>query len=164
LKQRFDEISGPGGPVVRTARSFWRGCIVPLAAAVLLACGSYTVVLPTVTTDDVVATSPASARVTGTLLDDGGGESVVMGGCWGPEENPTLADSWAECYMSNPTSGVFMVSAIGLTPGMVYHARAFAQNSVGTAYGLDLQFETPAAEQARRLPAGIGIRGIRIGI
>jgi hypothetical protein len=42
-------------------------------------------------------------------------------------------------------AGSFTSSITGLSPGTIYHVRAYATNSVGTAYGSDLSFTTPAS-------------------
>jgi hypothetical protein len=48
---------------------------------------------------------------------------------------------------------LFFLSALGLSSNTTYHVRAYATNSVDTAYGSDLEFATPVGGWAtsRRL-------------
>ena len=52
---------------------------------------------------------------------------------------PTIADS----HTTDGTgTGTFTSSITGLTPNTTYYVRAYATNSVGTAYGEELSFTT----------------------
>jgi hypothetical protein len=54
-------------------------------------------------------------------------------------DEPTLSDNKKEAA---ETDGVFTVTLEGLNSGTVYHARAYATNSKGTAYGAVVNFTT----------------------
>jgi sugar lactone lactonase YvrE len=44
----------------------------------------------------------------------------------------------------NPATGAFTSQLYDLTPGTTYYARAYATNSLGTGYGNEISFTTPA--------------------
>ncbi len=72
----------------------------------------------------------------GSIISSDGGFSITMRGvCWSTNTNPTLAGS----YVHNLDSSSVLINLI---PGTVYHVRAYATNSVGTAYGNDLSFNS----------------------
>jgi hypothetical protein len=96
---------------------------------------------PTVTTAAASSITSTTADSGGNVTDDGGASVIARGVCWSTSANPTTADS----HTTNGTgSGVFTSNITGLTPGTLYHVRAYATNSEGTSYGSDLQFTTLA--------------------
>ncbi|WP_139125846.1 fibrobacter succinogenes major paralogous domain-containing protein, partial [Arcticibacter eurypsychrophilus] len=73
----------------------------------------------------------------GNIFNDGGSSITYRGVCWSKEENPLIGDS----HTNNGTgSGPFTSNITGLESNTVYHIRAYATNSTGTAYGADLTF------------------------
>jgi len=60
---------------------------------------------------------------------------------WSTALNPTTADNVSDLGAAGAT-GVFTSPITGLTPGTLYHVRAFATNTVGTSYGADVTFTT----------------------
>jgi hypothetical protein len=97
--------------------------------------------LPTVTTAAVSGVTSTSAASGGNVTADGGATITARGVCWSTSANPTTADS---CSSDGTGSGSFTSSISGLTQATTYHVRAYATNSVGTAYGEDLTFTTNA--------------------
>jgi hypothetical protein len=98
-------------------------------------------VLPTVNTTVVSNITSTSADSGGNVTSDGGAAVTARGVCWSTSPNPTTADSTT----SNGTgTGAFTSNMTGLSPGTTYHVRAYATNSVGTAYGSDITFTTNA--------------------
>jgi hypothetical protein len=96
---------------------------------------------PTVTTVAVSNITTTSADSGGNVTADGGSAVTARGVCWSTSANPTTADS----ITSDGTgTGTFTSSITGLNPGITYHVRAYATNSVGTSYGSDLTFTTAA--------------------
>ena len=94
---------------------------------------------PSVTLDSVSNITSSGATVYGTLINDGGGEVTEMGICWGTNINPTIGGDHASVDV---VTGVFSKSINGLASGTVYHVRAYAVNSAGTAYSDDYSFTT----------------------
>jgi hypothetical protein len=100
---------------------------------------SITIYVPTVTTTSASAITATTATSGGNITADGGGTITARGVCWSTTSNPTIASS----HTSNGTGvGIFTSYITGLTIGTLYHIRAYATNSAGTAYGSDVQFTT----------------------
>jgi uncharacterized protein (TIGR02145 family) len=98
-------------------------------------------VVPSLTTTAVTSITSTTAISGGNISSDGGASVTVRGVCWATGSNPTIANS----KTTNGTgTGSYSSNVTGLQPGTTYHIRAYATNSVGTAYGNDLSFTTPA--------------------
>ena len=95
--------------------------------------------LPTVTTAGITDISSISATCGGEVTNDGGDAVTARGVCWGISQNPTVEDSLTT---DGAGSGSFISRLIGLTPNTTYYVRAYAINSVGTAYGEEVSFTT----------------------
>jgi uncharacterized protein (TIGR02145 family) len=96
-------------------------------------------VLPTLATANISAITYNSASSGGNISDDGGSAVTARGICWSTSENPTTADQ----KTTNGTgTGTFASSLTGLSASTIYYVRAYATNSVGTAYGDQLSFTT----------------------
>ena len=101
------------------------------------------VVVPTVTTTAVTLITLTTATSGGNVTADGGGTVTARGVCWATTTLPVIG---GPNTTSNGTgTGVFVSPITGLLPGTAYHLRAYATNSAGTAYGLDVPFTTTAA-------------------
>ena len=96
--------------------------------------------LPEVSTVEVGNVTSTTASCMGNVANDGGLELTERGVCWSLNANPTVTNSHAAA--TDATLGVFEVAMTGLTPNKTYHARAYATNAKGTAYGADLTFTT----------------------
>ena len=98
-----------------------------------------TTTTPTVSTNAVSAITSNAASSGGNVTCDGGEPVTVRGVCWGTPPDPTTSGS----YTSNGIgTGPFTSAITGLNPETTYHVRAYATNSIGTAYGTDLIFTT----------------------
>lgn len=97
--------------------------------------------LPTVTTAAVSSISKVSAVSGGEVTYDGGGTVTAKGLAWGTSANPSITDKVID---GGNGLGAFVSNLSGLTVSSVYHVRAFATNSAGTAYGADITFTTMA--------------------
>jgi hypothetical protein len=95
--------------------------------------------LPTVTTAPITSINTNSADCGGEVISDGGVVVTARGVCWSTSLNPTVSDSHTT---DGAGTGMFTSSITGLTPGITYHVRAYATNSVGTSYGSDLTLTT----------------------
>lgn len=98
-----------------------------------------TPVVSTTTPGSITTTSAASG---GTVSSQGSATVSARGVCWSTSVNPIVSGSHTT---DGSGTGTFTSSITGLTPGILYHVRAYATNSYGTAYGTDLTFTTSAA-------------------
>ena len=100
-------------------------------------------VLPTVITNLVSAVFATTATGGGEVVSDGGASVTSRGVCWSTAVAPTISGS----HTSDGTgTGIFTSNLTGLSAGTAYHVRAYATNSVGTAYGNEIVFTTPAPD------------------
>lgn len=95
--------------------------------------------LAVVSTTSATNATATTATSGGNITSDGGATITVRGVCWSTTANPTTSGS-------KTTDGVgigqFVSEITGLTAGLTYHVRAYATNSVGTAFGTDITFST----------------------
>jgi len=99
--------------------------------------------LPTVTTAEVTGITQTAATGGGNVTNDGGATVTACGICWNTSQNPTIANS----HTTDGTgTGTFTSSMTGLTPNTTYYVKAYATNSVGTAYGDEMAFTTEHEE------------------
>jgi len=98
-------------------------------------------VLPTLTTNDPSNVTATSATLGGNYSDDGGASITERGICWNTSPGPTISNNKAS---EGKGTGSTTIPFSGLIPGTTYYARAYATNNVGTAYGNEVTFTTPA--------------------
>ncbi len=102
--------------------------------------------LPTVTTNLVEQITDTSAFCTGEIIDDGNVDITAKGFCWSTNQDPTLEDNYTtDITRKSPAVNYFASNIYGLTESTEYYVRAFATNSVGTAYGENIKFVTEKA-------------------
>jgi uncharacterized protein (TIGR02145 family) len=112
-----------------------------LAIILILNCKKQAITLPTVTTESVSEITATSAAYNGIVSADGGAQVVARGICRSSNQTPTILDT----KTSDATGlGSFSGTMSGLTPGATYFIRAYATNSIGTAYGNQLTLTTLA--------------------
>lgn len=93
--------------------------------------------VPVVTTGVMSVIGASSATGGGNVVYNGGATVTARGICYSTLPNPTIADP----KTTNGTgSGVFTSPITGLAGGVTYYVRAYATNSVGTAYGEQISF------------------------
>jgi uncharacterized protein (TIGR02145 family) len=97
------------------------------------------IAVPTLTTTAVTSITLTTAVSGGTITADGGGAITAKGVCWTTTANPTISNSFT---VDGTGSGTFTSNLTGLLPATTYHVRAYATNSIGTAYGNDVTFTT----------------------
>jgi hypothetical protein len=95
--------------------------------------------IPVLSTSEVTGVTGITAICGGNITYDGGAAVIAYGVCWSTNVNPTINDLKT---IQNIQWGQFVSSINGLNPGTTYHVRAYATNSVGTAYGSDIIFTT----------------------
>ncbi|MEX0980925.1 MAG: hypothetical protein WD577_04235 [Bacteroidales bacterium] len=94
--------------------------------------------IPTVTTAEVISITRNTAVCGGNVTNDGGSEVTARGIIWGTEENPSPSfdDAGHDGFTENGTGmGEFTSNLTNLSPLKWYYVRAWATNSIGTAYG-----------------------------
>jgi len=96
-------------------------------------------ILATVTTDSVSNIQQTTATSGGDVTSDGGATVTERGICYSLTANPTTADTKV---ITGNGLGLFISNMTGLISETAYHVRAYAINSVGTAYGEDRTFTT----------------------
>ena len=95
--------------------------------------------VPTLVTAEISSITDTSAVSGGNITDDGGVDITARGVCWDTSPEPTLNDSLS---IDGNGSGQFTSQLGRLSPETRYYLRAYASNSVGTAYGQELEFTT----------------------
>jgi hypothetical protein len=101
--------------------------------------------LPVVTTVSPGNVTSISATSGGDVTSDGGATVTSRGVCW----NTTGSPSAELLHTTNGNgNGSFISSITGLTPNLKYYVRAYAVNSVGTAYGNEYSFTTLSPSSA----------------
>ena len=94
-----------------------------------------------ITTSAIYAITDSTAISGGNISSDGGDAITARGVCWSVNSNPVAS---LQTKTSDSTGvGNFSSLLTGLTTGTTYYLRAYAMNSVDTAYGKQLGFTTP---------------------
>ena len=149
---------------IRLAKVAVSGILGILIILVILSCSSSNTIIPVVTTvptTPVVATTDVnsitlnSVVVNANITSDGDAIIKERGICWnsGSGTYPTIMDNKIS---SGVGTGNFSVPITGLTTGTTYQARAYAINSVGTAYGSNLVFSTTRKEYTITVSPSVG--------
>ncbi len=97
--------------------------------------------LPQVTTSGISAITFSTASGGGNVLSDGGSAIMARGVCWSTGITPTISNSKTTDGVG---TGTFVSSITGLTRNTKYYVRAYATNSLNTAYGDTISFRTKA--------------------
>ena len=96
-------------------------------------------VLATIGTEAVTELGFFTGKSGGNVSSDGGSTVIQRGICWSTSQNPTTND---DNTIEESGVGTFISSMENLLPGTTYFVRAYATNSVGTAYGDQIEFTT----------------------
>lgn len=97
---------------------------------------------PTVTTTTASNVTQNSAVSGGNVIASGGTNVTARGVCYGTSPNPTISGAHTT---DGSGTGAFTSNISGLIAGTTYYIRAYATNSVGTAYGNEVSFTTLAS-------------------
>jgi len=99
--------------------------------------------IPLLSTSSITEITTTTAACGGDITSDGGTTITSRGVCWrAVVANPTIADSKT---VDGTGTGQFVSSINGLNSGVTYHVKAYATNSVGTAFGDDITFTTASS-------------------
>lgn len=118
---------------------------------------------PTVVTDNVTGVIASGATLSGEVTKKGGADVTERGFVYGTTANPSIGGTGIVKVKEGSGTGSFTSAVKGLTADTVYHVRAYAVNSAGTAYGADVKFVTtastvpPAGEIGRLDASGIDL-------
>lgn len=96
-------------------------------------------ILPTVSTGNITNITTTSATGSGNATSDGGSSITEHGLCWSTNHNPTISGTH---FAAGDGTGDFTATMTNLTANTTYYVRAYATNSVGTAYGDEVEFST----------------------
>lgn len=99
--------------------------------------------LAKVNTGEVTSVTKSSASAGGDVTDDGGPPVTARGVCWATTQNPQTSDSKTN---DGAGTGTFTSAITGLSSNTTYYVRAYAINSLGTAYGEQAIFRTAARD------------------
>lgn len=117
--------------------------------------GSFTTTLspPHLTTQTITGIDTTYATSGGQITHDGGAAITDKGLCWSSSPNPLATGAHVSCGAGN---NPFNAQIQGLAPGTTYYLRAYAKNSVGTAYGNEISFVTkPVKPVVITLPVSV---------
>jgi uncharacterized protein (TIGR02145 family) len=98
-------------------------------------------VVPTLTTATVSNINVSSLTSGGDISKSGGAEVTARGVCYGTSSNPLVSGIHTS---DDRGTGSFVSNVTGLSPNTLYHIRAYATNSAGTAYGNEQTATTTA--------------------
>ena len=98
--------------------------------------------LPTLSTIAVTDLTANTATSGGSITDDGGSAVTARGVVWSTTENPTLGTNEEGSTNDGGGTGSFESQLTNLTSSTTYYVRAYGTNSLGTAYGNQVEFTT----------------------
>lgn len=101
----------------------------------------YSYTTPFVSIQSVNNITTNSAEFIGNVHDAGGKPIAARGFVWSTLPYPSLYSNEG-IHNVNPETGEFSISINTLSPFTTYYVRAYATNSIGTAYGEMLEFRT----------------------
>lgn len=121
--------------------------------------------LPTLTTTSISAITTVvggnTASSGGNISSSGNDLLTARGVCWSTSPNPTILNTKTS---DGTATGTFTSSITGLTPNTTYYVRAYATNSVGTAYGSQVSFlSTPTLAGSLEFNGTNGYLGLSPG-
>jgi uncharacterized protein (TIGR02145 family) len=125
-------------------RKLWPIAATVMAAIIIQSCKEDDVTPPvvaTLTTAQVGSIASTTAISGGEISSNGGGKIIARGVCWSTTSNPTIDGSKTS---DGTGTGSYISSLTNLKPATLYYVRAYATNSVGTAYGNEVSFTTGA--------------------
>lgn len=103
--------------------------------------GEQAVQVPQLNTMQASNITTTSATSGGDVLADGGAAVTARGVVWSTTPNPTIDNNMG--ITSNGSGlGEFTSNITGLEPGTNYWVRAYATNSAGTGYGIQIKIQT----------------------
>ena len=108
--------------------------------------------LPTLVTTPISNINSVSANSGGNISSDGGSSIISRGIVWSTNPNPSIQLTTKTSDSSGV--GVYSSNLIGLLTNTIYYVRAYAINSVGTAYGNEISFRTTINNNWKSISTG----------
>ena len=99
-----------------------------------------TLSIPTLNTEIVNNITTTNSISGGNITNDGGAAVIARGVCWSTDRNPT--NTLSTKTNDGTGKGRFTSLITDLSLGTTYYVRAYATNSIGTAYGEEFNFST----------------------
>lgn len=99
--------------------------------------------IATLTTNVATNITSIKALSGGVIIDSGGVGITAKGVCWNTASNPTISNNITTDGAGNASYSSLLKI---LNPSTTYYARAYATNSIGTAYGNEISFTTAAPQ------------------
>jgi uncharacterized protein (TIGR02145 family) len=98
--------------------------------------------VPSITTTAITDIVSRSAKSGGVITTDGGAPVTARGIVWATTPSPTILN-----FKTNDGNGTgtFTSTMTSLASQTIYYIRAYATNSLGTAYGNEIQFSSASA-------------------
>jgi len=106
--------------------------------------------ISTIKSDFITSTT---AELHGEFISTGETPIILFGHCWSTSNTPTIENMYQG--IDNYTSDKYVISITELNPSTKYYFRAFATNSIETAYGEELSFTTNEAGEPLVITEGI---------
>ena len=101
---------------------------------------------PTVTTaGNATNITKNEFDISGNIVATGGLQITAYGHCWSTQPNPTTSNSKTNLGMTTQV-GAFTSTVTRLSTNITYYVRAYATNSMGTAYGSEIAVLTQNTE------------------
>ena len=119
-------------------------CFIVILVSLMLVSCKPEPEMATVITKEVTSITSVSAKVIGSVTDDGGVEVMSRGVCWSTNVDPTIDNAMS--MGSSSGIGNFECEIKGLEPNTTYYVKAYATNSVGLSYGEQKEFVTQEKE------------------
>jgi hypothetical protein len=101
--------------------------------------------LPGVTTQDPNNISATSAQLNGTITSEGLPAFTERGFVYATTPQPTLDNTIRNVTAPVNSERIFWANVEGLELNKTYYVRAYATNTIGTAYGNEVSFEATAS-------------------
>jgi len=100
-------------------------------------------VLPALTTNTVTTYTATTATLGGNITNAGTPAYTERGVVYATTENPTIVNN--KTVVTGTGTGSFTANITGLAANTTYYVRAYATNTIGTAYGEQMSFNTSGA-------------------
>jgi uncharacterized protein (TIGR02145 family) len=100
--------------------------------------------IPSLTTTSISQVTSTSAISGGNIIANGGSTVTARGVVWNTNGTPTISDNKTT---DGSGTGSYVSDLTGLNLNTTYYVRAYATNSIGTAYGNEVSITTTAISQ-----------------